>query len=247
MRNLIGDAHWLSDGRHKEHLLTELVRRHLPGSMIAAPGFVIGTARGAESSREQDLLVLDTSIEAPIFYQGNLVVTFPSAVIASISVKTRMDKETIRSAVEGLNSVRSVVADHYDPAEREPLWCGAFFYEERSSAFRNLKVTMENIGRALCDYPVRRPIIPTVGVPGPDQFATAYNLVVRFAYDSDESGESKSVTLMPHDCEGLASSIFIARLLSHIATVRGTTHSAFAQFADTPMRQIDGGPFKYSF
>jgi hypothetical protein len=33
VRDLIGNAHWLSDGHHKEYLLTALLQRHLPSGL----------------------------------------------------------------------------------------------------------------------------------------------------------------------------------------------------------------------
>ena len=64
VRDLIGDAHWLTDGFHKEFLLAEIIRRHLPGSHIAGRGFVVSPSHLEVRSREQDILVVDTSCEA---------------------------------------------------------------------------------------------------------------------------------------------------------------------------------------
>src|SRR5688572_9178491 len=87
VRHLIGDRHWLHEGRHKEHLLGEVLRRHLPATATASTGFVVSPTQ-AICSREQDLLVLDCSAEAPVFSQGGLTIAFPQTVLASISIKT---------------------------------------------------------------------------------------------------------------------------------------------------------------
>ena len=73
VRDLIGGAHWLSEGTHKEILLVELIKRHLPAGMIAARGFLVNDTDHSIVSKEQDILIVDTLAEAPMFKQGGLV------------------------------------------------------------------------------------------------------------------------------------------------------------------------------
>jgi hypothetical protein len=67
VRDLIGSKHWLSDGHHKEFLLTALLERHLPAGTIAGRGFVIHPDEPDQCSTEQDILVVDSTREAPVF------------------------------------------------------------------------------------------------------------------------------------------------------------------------------------
>src|SRR5947207_2476530 len=85
VRDLIGDRHWLSDGRHKEALLAALVTRYAPAGTIVCSGFVLHPSDLTLCSREQDILVLDTSKEAPLFHHAGLAVAFPDTVLAAIS------------------------------------------------------------------------------------------------------------------------------------------------------------------
>ena len=62
-------------------------------------------------SKEQDILVIDASAEAPLFHQGDLAIAFPHTVIAAISIKTKMDTNTLKDVVEGLASVRKTARD----------------------------------------------------------------------------------------------------------------------------------------
>ena len=125
VRNLIGNAHWLHDGRHKEHLLAEVVRRHLPSSVLATTGFVICPTQ-ATSSREQDILVVDCSSEAPIFAQGGLAISFSKTVLAAVAVKTTFDAKNLSDASDTLLSVRRVAAlSGIDPSW---IWCGVYFF-----------------------------------------------------------------------------------------------------------------------
>jgi hypothetical protein len=231
VRDLIGGVHWLSDGRHKEYLLTELIKRHLPSGCLAAPGFVVRPGDVSGCSREQDLLVVDTSVEGPLFHQGNLIIAFPSTVLAAISVKTNAEEKYVREAVQGLNSVRDVSAD--TNPQREPIWCGAFFFEEREYALKDPTTILNHIEKAMNDFPVAAAAHASVHLPGPDYIATAYDLLVRFDYHGDNAAIT-SARLLPHNCGGLAAAIMIAQLTNHIAQARGIAHSDFGHLADVP-------------
>lgn len=99
VRQLIGSAHWGHDGRHKELLLQNLIRRHCPSTVLVSTGFVVSPATLNIRSLEQDILIIDTSVEAPLFHQGHLAITFPQALIAAISVKSTMDDETVKDVI----------------------------------------------------------------------------------------------------------------------------------------------------
>lgn len=127
VRDLIGSAHWLSDGHHKEALLTSYLRHHLPNGLLCSRGFVVNHRDELLVSTEQDILIVDTSSVAPLFYQSNILITYPHHVIASVSVKTTLSSKTIEDAVTGLHSLRQACLGI--TPESMP-WCGAFFFDD---------------------------------------------------------------------------------------------------------------------
>jgi hypothetical protein len=137
VRDLIGSSHWLSDGHHKEYLLRALVERHMPSGMIAARGFAVSSQDDDLRSTEQDILIVDVTQEAPLFYQGGLVIAFPRTVKAAISVKTTLDSGTVADSVVGLNILRNVCKDETEPTT---VWCGAYFFEVDDAARKNESV-----------------------------------------------------------------------------------------------------------
>jgi hypothetical protein len=76
VHQLIGSAHWGQDGRHKEALLRELIRRHSPASVLVTSGFLVSPNNVEVRSLEQDILLIDTSTEAPLFNQADLAIVF---------------------------------------------------------------------------------------------------------------------------------------------------------------------------
>lgn len=232
IRDLIGDSHWLTDGHHKEYLLTGLLRRHLPAGVLATRGFVVSPYEQNLCSREQDILIVDTLQESPIFHQGGIIVTFPQSVLASISVKTKMGQREVASSVEGLATVLDVAANAV--SKDWACWCGAFFFDEtplEHTPTLFYKYFSEAAQRA--DFQRRLenseqfPIVPG------DIFASAQNYV--FSVDNLQQlsdGENMSWRIRGYECRGLATAVFLAGLLGHIASKRGVNESSIREWTD---------------
>ena len=78
IRNLIGSEHWLTDGEHKEAILRNILRTHLPEIYRVGSGFVISEN---ESTGQIDILVAIKS--APTLYKANeLLLITPEGVEA---------------------------------------------------------------------------------------------------------------------------------------------------------------------
>jgi len=105
IRHLIGDAHWLSDGEHKETILRKTLRNHLPENLRVSHGFV-----SYEEGTSTQIDILIHSTDKPTLYkEGELVVVTSEAVKAIIEVKTVVNMEEYKKAIKRLsNNVDSV-------------------------------------------------------------------------------------------------------------------------------------------
>lgn len=221
IRNLIGDKHWATDGAYKEHLLGGVIRRHCPSGLVVARGFVVSDIDASVISREQDLLVIDNTREAPLFYEAGIVVSFPRNVVAAISVKSALGKGEVDDVVSTLNSLRTAAA--HPSLEPSHIWCGAYSY----TAATNPTKTYEHIANAIQDAPVVdrrpsrdvRPLGPDCIVAGSDQL---------WAVDPAVE-DSRAITIRGFLCDGLSSAFFLGQLLSHISSLRDHTESDFAR------------------
>lgn len=234
VRDLIGSKHWLTDGHHKEYLLAALLRRHLPAGVIATRGFVVSPDDPDACSNEQDILIVDATKEAPLFNQGDVIIAFPRTVLASVSVKTAMDKETVGDTCLGLKSVRDVAKDNVDPRQ---IWCGGYFFDV-GDAIRNdpgivYRYMDEFLKASPCERPILRPIHP---YPiGPDMLCAAGDLAYRIDFgDGAGTGADAWPKVLGYRCDGMASALFVAQLLDHVAVARGQTEADFAGFSDVP-------------
>ena len=238
VRQLIGDAHWGHDGRHKEVLLQNLIRRHCPPTVVVSTGFIVSSNNAEVRSKEQDLLIVDVSTEAPLFQQGGLVITFPHSVVAAISIKSTLDDNTMTSVVDGLVSVRNTACD--SNIEPSRIWCGGFFYKMEpeweavpAEVYRSLK-------KHILANPARKPVVGS-GCPhilGPDVVAEATDF--SYLLDYELSPEGNTAKIRGYNCKGAATAVFLSCLIEHLSLHFQSGHSVFSDMvSDLSMPAID--------
>ena len=88
VRLLIGDAHWLSDGHHKEAILREFLQRYLPSEVVCSTGFIRAATPEKRCSPEVDILVYSGRVHLPYFSEGGISIVDPASVLANIEVKS---------------------------------------------------------------------------------------------------------------------------------------------------------------
>lgn len=126
MRQLIGSAHWPSDGYHKEAIVREFLVRHLPGNLLVSHGFVRTPDMQLKCSPEIDVLIADPSAHPPLFAEGGLHIVAPSSTVAYVSVKTRFTKQNLVSALHNIKETQQTIRHYADPNR---VWRGILFYD----------------------------------------------------------------------------------------------------------------------
>ena len=122
VRNLIDDAHWLTDGEWKESVLRSALSKSVPESVRVGRGFIIS---GAGVSSQIDVLIYRS--DSPLYFKdGDLVFAPPEAILGIIEVKTRLTKSTLKQAVTKLGDIREHL---YRSLHSRPL-VALFSYEE---------------------------------------------------------------------------------------------------------------------
>jgi hypothetical protein len=125
VRQLIGDAHWLSDGHHKESLLREFLVRYLPLEVRISRGFVKSTSDFRRCSPEVDILLADPRLNPPLFSEGDLLIVDSTAVAAQIEVKTTFNKKNLNDALQNVGSTQLLIGDFREAAQ---VWKGVCFF-----------------------------------------------------------------------------------------------------------------------
>jgi hypothetical protein len=151
VRQLIGDAHWLSDGHHKEWLLQEFLVRYLPPSLCISRGFVKATRCLDACSPEVDILVSDPILNPPLFFEGGLQIVDSSSVVAQTEVKTKFSKPVLKDALENICRTQSLLGNFNDSAQ---VWKGVCFFvggvdREPDSLHETLEAALREVALSL--------------------------------------------------------------------------------------------------
>ncbi len=145
VRQLIGSAHWLTDGHHKEAILRDFLIRYLPNECECSTGFVRSVNDQDVCSPEIDILLFNRRMHLPYFCEGGVSIIDPASLLATIEVKSSFSKEPLNEALENVKRVRAVAMG---PTLSLPnLWSGIFFYEMPES--RTLESAVDTLSEVL--------------------------------------------------------------------------------------------------
>lgn len=142
VRNLIGDAHWQTDGEHKEAVLRKIIKSHVPESLRVGKGFIC-YPNETDNHREDTSTQLDillTEISKPtLFKDGDLTIVTPDAVQAIIEVKTQLHTprcltEALTKLSDQVQKVRLSTHSRYSNSDspyniQKRCWAGLFVYD----------------------------------------------------------------------------------------------------------------------
>jgi len=205
VRNLIGNAHWLSDGHHKEDILRQFLMRHLPARIRVTRGFMRSSEPSEGVSREIDAMVSDSEGELPWFVEGNLTIAPPSSVLAQIHVKTEFAVEELTDVLlSGAHNQRVFEAC----ASNRSLWFGAVFFSatKAKSSDQQKQIWRNAVGKAK-KRGIGRNQLPdcVVIVDGPV-----------FLPEKVASSDNKVFSIRAYDCGETAAAIFLSNLYDSI-------------------------------
>lgn len=202
--------HWPTDGHFKEAILRQLLRRHLPESVLIGTGFVVNSFG---PSTEADLLVVDRTMPT-LFKEDELLIVTPESVRAVIEVKTRvkgladLSKVAIKLAAQKAHVQRHV--------QCKDVWAGLFVYEGEDAPHEEI---LKAVGEAKAHHQCW---IDSVAY-GADTF------VKFFSIPEDKGGPRPSQAWHSFHDSGLAPANFVASLIEALVPP-GKDMGSFAWF-----------------
>jgi hypothetical protein len=101
-------AHPVFRGMEREDEVRKFLEEYFPKKFSVGHGFVVSTSKDHKPSSEQDVIIYD-AINCPIFNSGRTSQIFPvESIYATIQVKTKLDKEKLKAALENIKSVKEL-------------------------------------------------------------------------------------------------------------------------------------------
>lgn len=130
VRNLIGSAHWAEEGRFKEAVLKNILRKFLPSNLSVGTGFIVKADGYGDAdtilSSQLDVIIYDNTLPV-LFSEGDFIITTTSNVRGIIEVKSDLDNTGLREAInkfdESIQGFKAELALH-----RRDVFMGIFSY-----------------------------------------------------------------------------------------------------------------------
>ena len=98
-------------GRTSEFIARGIIRAILPQKFSIGTGFLVNSK--GDRSRQQDLVLFDETMNAPIRLAGEVGVFPVECVYATVEVKSTLTKKTIREAAESIGEIRTYSKPRY--------------------------------------------------------------------------------------------------------------------------------------
>lgn len=125
--------HWGEDGRYKEAVLKNIIKRFLPEKYIIGTGFVIKQVEEFdqhESSKQIDLIIYENSSPV-LFKEGDFVILTPDAVAGIIEVKANLLNQDTATVIKQANENGEFIFSGKTD-KTKTLFNGIFSFESRS-------------------------------------------------------------------------------------------------------------------
>lgn len=126
VRHLIGNAHWLTDGHHKEELIKSHLKRYLPNRFCVTRGFVVDPLCQGITTKEIDILISDSSKMPPLLAEEDLTICLGPSVIGHVEVKTSFSLTTIKDAIKSSTHNQKIINK---TGKGENTWRAIFFFQ----------------------------------------------------------------------------------------------------------------------
>jgi hypothetical protein len=135
-RNLV--QNWSEDGRYKEAIFKNIIKRYLPGNFSVGTGFVISRDDGIIKQTNQIDVIIYNNLFPTFFQEGDFVILTPECVHGIIEIKTRLNNENFTDVVTKCNSNGKFIHDR-SPGD---IFNGLFFFDDGSTITRGTKQTL---------------------------------------------------------------------------------------------------------
>jgi len=107
VRNLIGSSHWGEEGRYKEAILRNVIKRFLPSNLSIGTGFVIKKNNGDTQIPNQiDIIIYDNTVPV-LFSEGDFVITTYKNVKGIVEVKTKIRNNQLKDTIQKIQKAET--------------------------------------------------------------------------------------------------------------------------------------------
>ncbi|BDQ02652.1 DUF6602 domain-containing protein [Ignavibacterium sp.] len=161
VRNLIGNHHWGEEGRYKEAILKNILRKFLPKNISVGTGFIISSNDQHRISKQIDIIIYENDYPV-LFSEGDFIITTTENVKGIIEVKSNIGSgnNTFQNVIQQFDETIQPINNNF--ANRK-LFLGIFAFEfsgniESQIIDENLNQSAKNVNHISLgkDYFIRK-------------------------------------------------------------------------------------------
>lgn len=141
VRNIIGEIHWGEEGRYKEIILMNILRRVLPKQLSVGTGFVLCSDN--QMTKQIDIIVYDNRFPL-IFSEGDFIICSNANVVGIIEVKTKVYVGQIDEVIKKAHENGVLIGKH--------IFNGIFAYDNQFKLMDEDKTSSKSLKNALGRY-----------------------------------------------------------------------------------------------
>lgn len=201
VRYLIGSCHWGEEGRYKETILSNFLKRFLPSNIKIGTGFI---KTKDDVSTQIDIIIYDSSV--PLYFKENdFVIIPPEGVMGIIEVKSNPNLNEIAKAIFKANKIGELV-------ETDLIFNGIFIFGEASE---NKYHSSKLLKRPTQNSALRKSLLDSLSHKNSvNHIASNEGIFIKKWIDLDE--------LKCYRIEKLAASYFFSNLLNMLSEKKVT-------------------------
>jgi hypothetical protein len=203
VRNLIGGANWAEEGRYKEAILRNVIRRFLPKNLDIGTGFILKDKK--EISKQIDIIIYDNTYPV-LFREGDFVITSPESVKAIIEVKTKLYPSKNPSVEKVLckATCNEKLLNENQKGNNKKIFNGIFVYETTSKWFEVDGERLKNVNDQL-----EKALRKSRGIV--NHICIGNNIFIKFWYPGQRKDKENVYTI--YRIKNLAFAYFISNLI----------------------------------
>jgi hypothetical protein len=142
---LIGRANWGEEGRYKEAILRNMIKKFISPKYTVGTGFIVKEIRTElKCSTQIDILIFDSDYPI-LFSEGDFYIVTPNSVKAVVEVKTELRIQDLEDSIRKLNKIGSFLSGI--SANRPPFLAIFSFegdYEPNDALEHRIKTKIKN-------------------------------------------------------------------------------------------------------
>lgn len=109
VRNIIGDRHWGEEGRYKEIIFMNIIKRYLPKHLSVGSGFIISS--NDQITSQIDVIIYDNRFPL-IFSENDFVICSNQNVVGIVEIKTKVYLNQLEKIIDKAHSNGKLFGDH---------------------------------------------------------------------------------------------------------------------------------------